>query len=61
MHVPLGGIKAYSKLVRSGAQFVEPMLVLCKDQLPNDPNRLLELKLDEAEVAYYRPRVSSVA
>ena len=42
----LAGARLYPKLVRSKAHFVEPMLLLRKEQLPDDPNWLLELKLD---------------
>jgi ATP-dependent DNA ligase len=40
------GARLYPKLVRSKARFVAPMLLLRKEQLPDDANWLLELKLD---------------
>ncbi|MBN9657079.1 MAG: non-homologous end-joining DNA ligase [Acidobacteria bacterium] len=43
---PIDRARLYPKLVRSKAHFVEPMLLLRKEQLPDDPNWLLELKLD---------------
>lgn len=42
----MASAKLYPKLVRSKAHFVEPMLLLHKEHLPDDPNWLLELKLD---------------